>query len=79
MAIRQAKVGMGNDMKEEFAVAPTMNELGGWRLTQRETAEDERSCMKGKFLFAIVALLADELNGIELFQPPFGDTKGRQN
>lgn len=51
---------MANDVEEEFPVAPGVGQLA-WRWpAQWESAEDEWSGLEGEFLFAIVALLADQ-------------------
>lgn len=74
----QAIVRMGNDVKEEFAVAPTMDELGGWRPTQRETAENERPRVEGEFLTAEGPLFADQANRLDLPEAPSGNSNGGQ-
>lgn len=62
LAEGQAIVGMGNDVKEEFAIASTMNELGGRWPAKRESAENERPRVEGEFLTAAGTLLADQAN-----------------
>lgn len=56
----QPVVRMGDDVNEEIAVAPAMDELRGRRSPEREPAEDERPSIKGEFLTPARPLLADE-------------------
>lgn len=74
----QAEFGMADDLKEESAVAASMRSLASGRTAQRYTAEDERPGMEGKFLFAIVTLLADETDNLDLPQLAFGYREGRR-
>lgn len=62
LAERKTELGMPDDLKKEMAIAPGMRTLVLRRATQRDTTENKRPRMEGNFLFAIVTLLADELN-----------------
>ena len=53
-----------------------MGQLTGLRAAERQAAEDKRPCMEGEFLFALVALFAGELDGIELPEPAFRHRDG---
>jgi hypothetical protein len=67
------------DFQEEIAVAPDVDELVfGW-LTQREAAENEGARIVTDLLPAMFSLVPDELNGVELFEPPLGDSEGWKN
>ena len=74
----QAIVRMGNDVKEEFAVAAAMNKLKGWWPAKRKSAENERPRVEGEILAAAGTLFADQANRLDLLQPPFGDSNGGQ-
>ena|SRR5690242_18376550 len=62
LAERKTEFRMADDLKEEMAVAASIGSLVSRQPAQWDTAEDERSGMKGKFLFTIVTLFANELN-----------------
>jgi hypothetical protein len=74
----QAIVRMGNDVKEEFAIAATMDKLGGRWPAKRESAENKRPSVEGEFLPAAGTLFADQANRLDLLQPPFGNSDGGQ-
>jgi len=67
------------DIEEELAVASGMSELVFRWTTQRDTAKDEGSGVVGKFLAAGVAGLADQADGLQLFELELGETNRRQN
>lgn len=77
LAEGQAEFGMADDLKEEMAVAAGMGSLVSRRSAQWNTTKDERPGVEGKFLSSTVTLLADELNRLQLLQPPLGDTENR--
>jgi hypothetical protein len=53
-----------------------MGQLTRLRAAERQATEDKRPRMEGKFLFPMVALLAGELDGIELPEPAFRHRDG---
>jgi hypothetical protein len=76
---REPEVGMGDDVEREFAIAPAMDEVGGRRTAQRETAEYERPGVESEFLLAARALLANEADRFNLFESLFGDAEAWEN
>lgn len=62
LAEGQTELGMPDDLKEETTVAPSMGGLALRRPSQGNTTKDKRPRIKGKFLFPVVTLLANELN-----------------
>ena len=67
---------MCRDFQEKVAVAPSVDELVfGW-LAQREATQYEGPGIVTDLLPATLSLVADELNGLELFEPPLGDSDG---
>ncbi len=55
-----------------------MSQLTRLRAAERQAAEDKWPRMEGEFLFPLVALLAGELDGIELPKPTFRHRNGRK-
>jgi hypothetical protein len=62
---------MAKHLKEEFSVSSCVGQLTRLGAAERQSAEDKRPRMEGEFLFPLVALLAGELDGIELPEPAF--------
>ena len=71
LAEGQAKLGVRRDLQKELSVPSCMGQLTRLGAAERQAAEDKRPRMEGEFLFALVALLAGELDGIELPKPAF--------
>ena len=71
LAEGQAKIGMRRDLQKKLSVPSCMGQLTRLGAAERQAAEDKRPRMEGEFLFALVALLAGELDGIELPKPAF--------
>lgn len=71
LAEGQAKLRVRRDLQKELSVPSRMGQLTGLRAAERQATEYKRPCMEGEFLFALVALLAGELDGIELPKPAF--------
>jgi hypothetical protein len=59
---------VGGDFEEEAAVAASVDELVCGRLAQGEAAEYERTGVISNHLLAILALLTDKLDSIELLE-----------
>jgi hypothetical protein len=70
LAEGQAKVGVRRNLQKEFSVSSPMGQLTTLRAAERQAAEDKRPRMEGEFLSPLVALLAGELDGIELPESP---------
>jgi hypothetical protein len=71
LAEGQAKLGVRRDLQKELSVPSCMGQLTRLGAAERQATEDKRSRMEGEFLFAMVALLAGKLDGIELAEPAF--------
>jgi len=69
---------MGGNLQKEPAVPSSMNQLVGRRPPQGDTAEDEGSGAKTQVLPAELALLADEMDSLELLEAAASDSDGRQ-
>ena len=61
---------MRRNLQKELSVSSRVGQLTGLRAAERQATEDKRPGMEGEFLFALVALLAGELDGIELPDSP---------
>ena len=70
LAVGQSKVGVRSNLEKELSVLPCMGQLTKLRAAERQATEDKRPRVEGELLFAMVALLAGELNGIELPESP---------
>ena len=57
---------MPDDLKEEIAVSPLINELSRWQWPNREAAEDKWSRAEAQILFAFVTLEPDERHAVSL-------------
>ena len=75
LAVGQSKIRMRDNVKEVLAVTPTMDLLGGGWPAKRQTAEDKRTSVESKFLLAVLSLLADKADRVELLDVPFADSK----
>jgi hypothetical protein len=71
LAEGQAKLGVRRDLQKKLSVPSCMGQLTRLRAAERQAAEDKRPRVEGEFLFALVALLAGELYGIELPKSAF--------
>ena len=71
LAEGQAELGVRRNLEKEFSVPSRMGQLTGLWSAQRKSAEDKRPRVEGEFLFALVALLAGKLDGIELPKSAF--------
>ena len=69
---------MADDIEKELTAMPGVSELVARWSTQRIAAEDKGSRIIGEVLLSILALLADEYNGFELFESVLGDANGRK-
>ncbi len=76
---RQAEVRMTNNVKEEFSVPALVHKLVFGKRTQRNATEHEWPGIEGNFLFPLLTVLANELNGLQAFGLHGGDTNGRQD
>jgi hypothetical protein len=72
---RQTEVGMRGDVQEELATMACMNQLGFGRSPEREPAKHEGPGVEGEGLLMILSLFANKLDGIELFESTFRDSK----
>ena len=61
---------MRRDLQKELSVPSCMGQLTRLGAAERQATEDKRPRMEGEFLFPMVALLAGELDGIELPESP---------
>ena len=71
LAEGQAKLGVRRDLQKELSVPSCMGQLTRLGAAEWQATEDKRPRMEGKFLFPVVALLAGELDGVELPKPAF--------
>jgi hypothetical protein len=71
LAEGQAKLGVRRDLQKKLSVPSCMRQLTRLGAAERQAAKHKRPCMEGEFLFALVALLAGELDGIELPKSAF--------
>jgi hypothetical protein len=78
LAEGQAIVGVRRNLQKELSVPSRMGQLTGWRAAERETAEDEGPCMESEFLFAMVALLACNVDRFELPEAALRNPEGRK-
>ena len=69
---------MTGNVEKEFTIASGEGELIFWWAAEWNATEHERASIEGKLLLAVFSFLADETNGLELFEPALGDTDGRQ-
>jgi len=76
LAEGQAKLGVRRDLQKKLSVPSCMGQLARLGAAERQAAEDKRPRMEGEFLFPMVALLAGELDGIELTKPAFRHRDG---
>jgi hypothetical protein len=58
------------DLQKKLSVPSCMGQLTRLGAAERQAAEDKRPRMEGEFLFALVPLIAGELDGIELPDSP---------
>ena len=73
LAVRQTEPGMSRDFEREAPVVPSVNELAARRPAQGNAAEDEGSGIEAQILPAERALLANEVDGFELFEATAAD------
>jgi len=71
LAEGQAKLGVRRDLQKKLSISSCMGQLTRLGAAERQAAEDKRPRVEGEFLFALVALLAGELDGIELPKSAF--------
>jgi hypothetical protein len=72
LAVWKSEIGMRDDVKKEFAVSPTMDELLGRGTAERQAAQNKGAGIEGKLLTTILPLLAHKTDGFELLQLVFG-------
>jgi hypothetical protein len=73
LAIRQTEPRVSSDFEREPAVTPSVNELAAGRPAQGNAAENERPGIKAQVLSAELALLANEMDGLEFLESPLGE------
>lgn len=76
LAEGQARLGVRRNLQKELSVLSRMGQLTGLWSAQRKSAQDKRPSMEGEFLFALVALFAEKLDGFELPKPAFRHRDG---
>jgi hypothetical protein len=76
LAEGQAKLGVRRNLQKELSVPSRMGQLTTLPAAERQAAEDKRLRMEGEFLFIMVTLLANELDGVELPEPPLRHRDG---
>jgi hypothetical protein len=74
LAVREAVARVGGDFQEEVTIVARVSELLLRRAAKRNSAKDQRPRVVSEFLLARVALLADELNSLQVFQRALGDS-----
>jgi hypothetical protein len=67
---------MGGNFKKELTILAAMNQLRRRRATQRDAAEHERPDMITHLLPALLSLLSDKGNRMELVELVFADSRG---
>ena len=70
---------MSGDLKEQPTVAPRVHRLSGRRTAKRDTAKDKRPGVVSELLFILIPLLADELDGFQVFKPALGNSDRGQH
>jgi len=73
LAVRQTEPRVSSDFEREPAVTPSVNELAAGRPPQRNAAENEGPGIKAQVLSAELALLADEMDGLEFLESPLAE------
>ncbi len=68
---------MSRDLKDEDAVVSGVDELACGRAAKRKPTQHKWPRVKGKLLLMILALLANEVDGIEVFKPALRDADER--
>ena len=76
LAEGQAILGVRRDLQKEPSVPSCMGQLTRLGSAERQATEDKRPRMESEFLFPMVALLAGELDGVELPEPAFRHRDG---
>ena len=77
LSIGQAEPRMSSDFKDEDAVVSGVDELVCGRPAKRKSAEHKWPRVKGNLLLMILALLANEMDAIELLEPALRDAYAR--
>ena len=66
LSVRQTEPRMSGDLKNQFSVAPGVDELVWGRPAKRKSAQHKWPRVKGDLLLIILPLLADEVDAIEV-------------
>ncbi len=74
----QTESGVPGDIKGEFPIASAVSELVSRWAAKRNATENERSGVVGKFLVAVLSILADQADGLQLFELELREAKGGQ-
>lgn len=76
LAEGQAKLGVCRNLQKELSVLSCMGQLTGLRSAQGKSVQYKPPGAEGEFLFAVVALLAGEVDDFELKEPTFRHRDG---
>ncbi len=79
LPIRQTELGMADDFQEELTAMAAVGELMEGRSAEGNPTKDKRPSLVGEFLLVILPLFANQLDGVEVFPPPFRESDGRQD
>jgi len=79
LTIRETVLRMADDLEKKLPIAPCVGQLSGGRTTEGETAKDKRPGVESNFLLALLALFADEQNGVQSLAAPSCDADLREN
>jgi len=67
LAVGKSNARVSGDLQEEPTITPGVGRLTVRRTAKRDAAEDKRSGVVSKFLLVLITLLADELEGLQVF------------
>jgi hypothetical protein len=79
LAKGQTEIGMADNVKEEFSIAPSMNELILGQGTQGNAAEHKGPGVEGNFLFALLTMFSNHQDRVDLLCPSGCDPDVRQD
>ena len=78
LAVGESEARVSGDLQEEATVASVVGRLAvGWT-AKWDTAKDKGSGMESEFLFILIPLFTDELDGFKVFESALGEADGRQ-
>src|SRR5262249_11796299 len=58
----KSEIGMSLDLKNEFSISLRVQKCAFWRLSERKSAENERSRAEDQVLFTVLFITVDHLD-----------------